>query len=216
MMANRRPGGPLGRPALAVRSNPFQVPNQRRRVAAAPAAGAPETAAAPEQAPSFQARPNPFKVPWQASVPPPPPVFQVVQPERIATAQVETPPPLHTTERVVPDRRVSGILMGDGIYAILEGAGDPEIVRPGSKTSDGYRVEAIGSDSVTLQKVEGNVTYTQIVPLSDTTTSTVSATGRGGTGGFRPGGTGGGLRPAGPGRGPGGRRGGRGFRPGGA
>jgi hypothetical protein len=185
-------------------------------------AGNPMTAATQEVVAGIPHREDPFRVPWAPVIPPPPPVFQVVQPERIATAQIERPAPLHTVERVVPDRRVSGILQGDGIFAILEGVGDPEIVKPGSKTADGYRVEAISADSVTLRKVEGNVTYTQVVPLSDTTTAAVSTAnsgGRpGGTGTFAPGGLGPGrgMRPGGGGLGPaGGRRGRMGPRMGG-
>jgi hypothetical protein len=100
------------------------------------------------------------------------------RPPLVTGARIEQLPPLHTRERVVPDRRVSAILQGDGIYAVLEGVGDPEIVKPGSVTSDGYRVVAISSDSVTLRKVEGGLTYTQVVPLSDTMTADEEAVGK--------------------------------------
>lgn len=115
----------------------------------------------------FQPRKDPFALIWK--IPPPPPyVFNEVQPVRVASVNVTAPPPPNTEIREVPARRVSGIMSGDGVFAILEGAGtEPEIVKPGSETRDGYKVVAISADTVTLRKQEGNVIRTQIVPLSD-------------------------------------------------
>jgi hypothetical protein len=57
---------------------------------------------------------------------------------------------------------------GDGVYAILEGGNsEPEIVKPGMQTSDGYRVVSITSDAVKLERKYGNYIFTQTVPLSD-------------------------------------------------
>lgn len=139
----------------------------------------------------YNPRRDPFFVPWR--VPPPPPnIFTEVQPLRVATYNVVTPPPVDTVVREVPNRRVSGIMSGDGVFAILEsGSSDPEIVKPGVVTSDGYTVVSINSDSVKLQKKEGNIIYTQIVPLSDLPTNP-SAGGMGGRlGGGAPGSMGG-------------------------
>ncbi len=134
------------------------------------------------------------------------PVFDLVDPIRVASAVVPTPPPPNTEIREIPTRRVSGIMNGDGVYAILEGGNsEPEIVKPGSRTSDGYRVVSISADSVKLQRKEGNYILTQIVPLSDVPVSGVQPAGfRGGPGGFpgRPG-FGGPFGPGGPGGAPG-------------
>ena len=129
----------------------------------------------------YDPRRDPFFVPWKLP-PAPPNIFTEVQPLRVATYNVVTPAPPNTEVREIPTRRVSGIMSGDGVFAILEsGAGIPEIVKPGMQTSDGYMVVSINSDSVKLQKKEGNFVYTQIVPLSDLATN--PSAGGGGMGG---------------------------------
>ncbi len=155
------------------------------------AAGAPTVAA---NLP-YKPRRDPTYVDWK--IPPPPPnIFGEVEPLRVATYNIVTPPPINTEVREVPTRRVSGIMSGDGVFAILEsGSGNPEIVKPGVETSDGYKVVSINSDSVKLQKKEGNLIRTQVVPLSDISTN--PSTGGGGLAG-RMGGVGGGLMGAGP------------------
>lgn len=156
---------------------------------------------------------DPFKVTWQKPTPPPP-VFATVQPIRLASANITAPPPPNTEIREVPYRRVSGILSGDGVYAILEGGGsEPEIVKPGSRTNDGYRVVSITADSVKLQKRQGNVILTQNVPLSDVQASGPRTAAFGGQGGLRGGQFRGGF-PGGPGAFPGGFPGGPGGFPG--
>jgi hypothetical protein len=135
----------------------------------APGAVAGQAGAAPQPVyrPPYNPRRDPFALIWK--IPPPPPyVFNEVQPVRIASANVTAPPPPNTEIREVPSRRVSGIMSGDGVFAILEGVGgEPEIVKPGSETRDGYKVVSISSDTVTLRKKEGNIIRTQVVPLSD-------------------------------------------------
>ncbi len=165
----------------------------------------------------FKPRRDPTALIWK--IPPPPPyVFNEVQVERFASYQVTAPPPPNTEIREVPSRRVSGIMSGDGVFAILEGeGGNIEIVKPGGETKDGYKVVSINADTVTLKKKEGNVTRTQIVPLSDippgqqTQMSSGGRFGGGPSGGplgagmSSPGGGGGGLgRPGRPGIGGGG------------
>lgn len=159
------PGGP-GKGIFANAPKPGSPLNQTApagaKVPGAPGATAPVVASMPHK-PGFDT----FKVSWQRPLPPPY-IFDVVQPQRLASANVTPPPPPNTEVREVPTRRVSGIMSGEGVYAILEGGnGEPEIVKPGSVTSDGYRVVAITADSVKLQKREGNVTRTQVVQLSD-------------------------------------------------
>jgi hypothetical protein len=119
----------------------------------------------------FNPRTDPTKIPW--TIPPPPPnIFAEVQPLRVATYNVVTPPPPNTEIREVPLRRVSGIMSGDGVFAIIDNGGDDqEIVKPGMETKDGYKVVSITQDSVKLQKTEGNIIRTQIVPLSDISTN---------------------------------------------
>jgi hypothetical protein len=112
---------------------------------------------------------DPFLVTW-TKIPPPPYVFNDpnIQPLRVASADVEVPPVGDVAVREVADRRVSGIMSGDGVFAILESPGDlPEIVKPGSQTKDGYRVVSISADSLKLQRKDGNIIRTQIVPLTD-------------------------------------------------
>ncbi len=116
---------------------------------------------------------DPFYVTWRRKPLPPDPFMQV-QPLQIATTTVEAPPsePVHVKE--VADRRVAGILTGKGVFAILERDGQSEIVKPGSITSDGYKVVAITSNSVKLRKQDGNIIVTQDVPLTDQSTNAVS------------------------------------------
>lgn len=167
------PGAPGGLKAGAggpQMAQPGAAPGAGRPAGAAPAGG---VQGAPGQAPPVVYRPpytprkDPFKLIWK--IPPPPPyVFNEVQVIREASVAAVTPPPPNTEIREVPSRRVSGIMSGDGVFAILEGAGtEPEIVKPGSETRDGYKVISISADTVTLRKKEGNITYTQVVPLSD-------------------------------------------------
>jgi hypothetical protein len=179
--------------------------------------GVPGATATPGQTPPvvvklpYRPRRDPFALKWR--IPPPPPyVFNEVEPIRIASPGVVTPPPPNTEVREVPSRRVSGIMSGDGVFAILEGTdGEPEIVKPGSETRDGYKVVSIKAETVTLRKKEGNIIRTQIVPLTDIPPGQapqVGGAGRFGSGARGPGGapTAGGL--SGPGGG--GRRGGGG------
>jgi hypothetical protein len=146
-------------------------------------AGRDPFAAAKPGAPGAAARPlgptrpahvnaDPFNVTWRQK-PNPPYVFEAVQPIRVASANIAAPPPPNTEVREVTQRRVSGIMSGDGVFAILEGGGDePEIVKPGGVTKDGYRVVSINADSVKLQRRDdngfgGTILRTQVVPLSD-------------------------------------------------
>lgn len=158
----------------------------------------------------FDPRKDPFYVPW--TVPPPPPnIFAEVQPLRVATYNVVTPPAVDTEVREVPLRRVSGIMSGDGVFAIIDNGGDDqEIVKPGMETKDGYKVVSINPDSVKLQKKEGNIIRTQIVPLSDI--STTPTAGGGGMAGMAGPGGGGSMGFSAPGMGTsrGGGRGGAG------
>jgi len=159
---------------------------------------------------------DPFRIPW--SLPPPPPyVFDDILPVRLAGPDIEPPVVKPITVREEPALRVSGIMTGDGVFAILEQAGDRvDIVKPGSSVDIGvssgsrtYRVASIKDDTVTLESVEGNTTYQQIVPLSDAPIGT-SAGSFGAGMGNAPGKTG--MRPPMSGGGPGGFPG---LRPGG-
>ncbi len=129
---------------------------------------------------------------------PPPNVFDQVTP--ITVTKDDTKPPVREKGirvRVVPTKRVSGLMTGDGVYAILESVnGEVEIVKPGSKTKDGYTVTAINPDSVDLEQEDPRTKtiYTQRVMFSDAPVSSTPGGGRGGNGG--PGG------PNGPGGGP--------------
>jgi hypothetical protein len=108
-------------------------------------------------------RPDPFK-PWWSTYTPPPPVTTYVPPVRIAlydTAKPDVQPNIEVQE--VPNRRVAGILTGNGAYAVFD---DGKVVTPGSDV-DGYTVAAINPKSVTLKKKVGTRTYVQVVPLTD-------------------------------------------------
>jgi hypothetical protein len=129
---------------------------------------------------------DPFLVRWKPK-PEPPYIFNELQPVRLASAGIETPPPPNTVVTEVANRRVSGIMTGDGVYAILESStGEPEIVKPGSETRDGYRVLSITADSVKIQRKEGNLLLTQVVPLTDAPVANAQTAGftGGGPGGF--------------------------------
>ena len=170
-------------------------------------------------------RQDPFLVDWKLPTPPPY-VFDEIQPIRLASDYVETPPVKPYEVRETPVFRVSGIMNGDGVYAILETPTGAVIVKPGSevKTSisdaDGgtrtYRVMSINSTTVKLRAVVGNIIYVQDVPLTDVGiggasggSGPVSSPGGGFPGGGGSGSTGGGGRRGGfPGAGGGGKRGG--------
>jgi hypothetical protein len=148
-------------------------------------------------------------------------VFDDILPVRLAGPDIEPPVRQPVTVREEPALRVSGIMTGDGVFAILEQAGKVDIVKPGSSLDIGvsggsrtYRVSSIKDDTVTLESVEGNITYQQVVPLSDAPIGTTSGSFGGGMsgpgrGGFGPGSGGvpGGGRP--------GMKGGGGIIPGG-
>ena len=147
------------RKMAAPRLRPAPAPLPRRQ----PGAAGTQTASVPKNSR------DPFKIEWH-KMPPPPYVFSDpnIQPLRVASADVEVPPVGDVTVREVADRRVSGIMSGDGVFAILESpGGDPEIVKPGSQTRDGYRVVSISADSLKLQRKDGNIVRTQVVPLTD-------------------------------------------------
>lgn len=147
------PGGVFGNPSPAQ--------------AAGGMTGGTAKASPPKKLLPIKTVPDPFLVTWKKA-PPPPYVFERVEPIRLASVGVATPPPPNTEIREVPRMRVSGIMTGNGVYAILEGGGaEPEIVKPGSRTKDGYRVVSINADSVKLQKKQGNIILTQVVPLTD-------------------------------------------------
>ena len=180
-------GGGPGTPAGA---GPGAMPGT------AGAAGAATTAPPKNTTPPPGARQDPFR-PWWDSTPPPPPVLTLVAPMRIAardTVAAQVEPGIEIQES--PSRRVAGILTGNGVYALIEGNGEQKIVRPGDVLDDGYRVTMINFNSVTLKKTVANQTFTQIVPLTDAGSVSVSGSAPGGLGG--PGGPGG-LSKGGPG-----------------
>ncbi len=205
-----RPGRP-GRPGGPATGNPGGVFGNGK----APAPGPPK--------PVVKALPNrkgfdPFYVSWKI-IPPPPYVFTDVEPIRLAPPEAVVLPekPYEVREEAVA--RVSGIMSGDGIYAILElPQGDPVIVKPGSsvelpisggQTKRTYRVVSIKGETVTLQSKEGKATYTQLIPLSDVPLNGQSNTGpRGNPGGGMQGNPGGGPSFGGPAGAGGGRKGG--------
>ena len=139
------------------------------------AGGAAQTAAVPPKNTTPPAhRVDPF-MPWWDTTPPPPPVLSVVAPVRVAitdSAAKQNQPGIEIKE--VPNRRVAGILSGNGVYALIDGPGGQTVVKPGDMIDD-YRVAAINPDSVVLKKEVkvGSLkqTYTQVVPLTDVGTS---------------------------------------------
>ncbi|HLV81586.1 MAG TPA: hypothetical protein VKT32_14965 [Chthonomonadaceae bacterium] len=171
------PGKPNGGPSAAKPAGPGVNPGATKGIFASSPPKGPAAAQAPKTGMvAIKHRSDPFLIGWKKK-PLPPPVFDVVLPVRLASADIVAPPAGQTIITEVPSRRVSGILTGDGVYAVLEdNNGDTEIVKPGSVTSDGYRVVAINADSVKLQRKDGNLLRTQTVPLSDATTAPVTVT----------------------------------------
>jgi len=160
-----RPGSPGLRPGQV--GPGIGAPGAAKRDPFAP--GAAGRGAAPARpVVSFPSRKgfDPFYPTWHV-IPPPPDVFTEIQPIRVAGPSVDPPPEEPVVVREVADRRVSGIMSGDGVFAIIEQNGASEVVKPGGTTADGYRVISINDDSVKLQKKEGNVLRTQVVQLSD-------------------------------------------------
>ncbi len=193
------PGQAMGRrpgPGMGQGRAPGQMgmPGQRRGPGNGMqrgAATAPATALVPPPPPRVHRMGvDPFRVPW--TVPAPPPyVFEDILPVRLASDEVEPPVKEKVTVREEPALRVSGIMTGDGVFAILEeGGGKVDIVKPGSSVdiavsggSRSYRVASIKDDTVTLESVDGNVTFQQIVPLSDAPIGTNAGSFGGGIGG---------------------------------
>ncbi len=212
-----------GMPAMARGArDPFQAAGARQAApggtAAAP--GLPLVTPAPQRVLVYRGRrQDPFFIDWKLPVPPPY-VFDEVEPIRVASAGVVAPPSQPVEVREQPEMRVSGIMTGDGVFAILESGGKVDVVKPGSsvdipvggQTNRTYRVVSITKEKVRLRSQVGNYIYTQEVPLSDVAVGTPARMGMGGPGG--PGGGFGGPGSGGPGGGfPG--QGGRPFGPGG-
>lgn len=146
---------------------------------------------------------DPFLITWKLPAPPPY-AFQDVAPIRLAADAVEITPPIPVEIREQPTLRVSGIMNGEGVFAILEKTDGVDIVKPGSevKITAGsgertYRVVAINANTVKLRSQEGNRIYIQEIPLSDVPIGTQTGFGGGrGSGGIMPstgGGSGGGI-----------------------
>jgi hypothetical protein len=171
------PGGPS-----AGGNDPFKNGPGAKGGVAAGRPGAP-----PQQIVRHQPRFDPFYVTWRVT-PPPPYVFNEVEPIRLASPEVFIPPSQPFEVREEPGLRVSGIMSGDGVYAILEqGGGQIDIVKPGSsvdinvgQTKRTYRVVSISEDRVKLRSKEGNYIFMQDVPLSDVPPGTQA----GGLGGY--------------------------------
>ncbi len=138
---------------------------------------------------------DPFNITWK-KIPPPPDPFMFVQPLQVAQTTQPTPPEHPVVVQEVPDRRVSGILSGQGVYAILEQNGQSKIVKPGDVTEDGYTVISITSNGVLLRKKQGDLILEQNVPLTDQATAQQNGYGGGGRFGA-PGGYGGAPGPGG-------------------
>lgn len=181
-----QPGGPKGGPG---RGGPISrgggapgAPGAPGKLPGAPGAAGAAGAVATLPPIKSKRKFDPFVIDWK-KLPPPPYIFDnIVGPVRVASVDVEIPPVGEVTVREVPNRRVSGIMSGDGVFAILEAADGsvPDIVKPGMTTKDGYKVVSITADSVTLERKDGNVTRTQQVPLTDQSFGGASATGGGG------------------------------------
>jgi len=142
------------------------VPGGAARPGAAP--GQPGAAVVAQKP---RSRPDPFKPWWTVKPPPPPNVLTFTEPVRIARFDTAEPDKQQGVEiKEVPNRRVAGILSGNGIYALVEGPEGQTVVKPGDPLGD-YRVDSIRDDSVVLKRTEkiGNLTrtYTQVVPLTD-------------------------------------------------
>lgn len=115
-----------------------------------------------------------------------------------------------------PYRRLSGIIVGDSVLAILEEGNTATIITPGMKLPNSpWTVASIDADKAVLRR-SGNVRPTQVIVRLETKAYDPSGAGAGGDtnpggppGGPPPGYQGGPNGPGGPGRtGPGGRGGG--------
>lgn len=129
------------------------------------------------------ARPDPFVIPGVHVVAPPKPTVISFAPTPIITdwqPHAAKPPstgPVVNAPASLPNDRVAGIMLNNGVYAIMDTGGQSQVVQPGDTLPGGERVVSIQSDSVTLRTPEDQ---TVNLPLS-------AGAGSGG-GGFVPGG----------------------------
>jgi hypothetical protein len=162
--------------------------------AASPAAGAiPGASQATQVAgtpPADSSKPpkrrrDPFAPWWDTN--PVPPVLSLISPVRLAPPHVGEKPPEQKNVEIQepPTLRVSGMMTGSGVYALLEGAEGQLVVKPGDSVG-AYRVESIRPSAVVLKRQSGHITYTMVVPLSD---ASLGGTNTYGSGYARPGGT---------------------------
>jgi hypothetical protein len=73
---------------------------------------------------------------WAPHIPPPPPGGTATGPAGPAS---------------LPGDRVAGIMMNNGVYAIMESNGQSQVVQPGDTLPGGEQVVSIQSDSVTMR-----------------------------------------------------------------
>lgn len=115
-------------------------------------------------------RPDPFVIPGERVVAPPKPTVTSFAPTPVVTNWappiVKAPPPPPTPQTAtaaLPDDRVSGIMLNNGVYAIMDADGQSQVVQPGDTLPGGEKVVSIQSDSVTLRTPEDQ---TVNLPLS--------------------------------------------------
>ena len=127
------------------------------------------------------ARPDPFVIPGVRAIAPPKPSVTSFAPTPVVTnwvpPVVHTPPPPPspaTAQATLPNDRVAGIMLNNGVYAIMDADGQSQVVQPGDTLPGGEKVVSIQSDSVTLRTTDNQ---TVNLPLSAGTGSDMGAPG---------------------------------------
>jgi hypothetical protein len=108
-----------------------------------------------------KARPDPFVIPGVRYEAPPKPSVTTIAATPIVTnwepPVIKAPPPPVTPTTgpaELPNDRVAGIMLNNGVYAIMDADGESQVVQPGDTLPGGEKVVSIQSDSVTLRTTD--------------------------------------------------------------
>lgn len=178
-MASTKPGtatqNKAAKPNAKVAAKPKSPANPKAKTNVASAAGAPGKKPGAVKVASLVgapagARPDPFVIPGVRAYVPPKPSVVSFAPTPIVTNFVPPLPPAPrppvtgpATVAELPNDRVSGIMLNNGVYAIMDADGQSQVVQPGDTLPGGEKVVSIQSDSVTLRTVDNQ---TVNLPLS--------------------------------------------------
>jgi len=163
------PGKPAAPGTVQVASTAMAPPNPRPDPFLIPGTGI--NRAAPRQ-PVTALAPTHIITNWHPYIPPPPTLPTVANAPGGQAASL-------------PGDRVAGIMMNNGVYAIMESNGQSQVVQPGDTLPGGERVVSIQNDSVTLRTTGNQVVN---LPISAGSGGTMPGYPGGMPAGYNPGG----------------------------